>query len=90
MKGRVIDEHSQPIAYANISLLNPADSSLIGGGVSNENGDFVIPTEAYRVIAKCSFVGYKTLFRPCEVGDIGTIILQQETYMVKGVEVTDI
>ena len=88
LKGRVIDEHSQPIAYANISLLNPADSSLIGGGVSNENGDFVIPTEAYRVIAKCSFVGYKTLFRPCEVGDIGTIILQQETYMVKGVEVT--
>ncbi len=88
LKGRVIDEHSQPVAYANISLLNPADSSLIGGGVSNENGDFVIPTEAYRVIAKCSFVGYKTLFRPCEVGDIGTIILQQETYMVKGVEVT--
>ena len=50
LKGRLIDEHQHPLAYANISLLNPSDSSLIGGGVSNEAGDFVIPTDAYRVI----------------------------------------
>lgn len=87
LKGRLIDGQKQPIAYANISLLNPADSSLIGGGVSNENGDFVIPTEAYRVIVKCSFIGYKTVFRSCEVGDIGNITLQPETFTVKGVEV---
>ena len=42
LKGHLVDEGRQPVAYANVSLLNPADSSLIGGGVSNENGDFVI------------------------------------------------
>ena len=67
LKGRLIDNQNQPVAYANVSLLSPADSSLIGGGVSNENGDFVIPTEAYRVIVKCTFIGYKTLLRTCEV-----------------------
>ena len=35
LKGRLIDEQNHPVVYANISLLNPSDSTLIGGGVSN-------------------------------------------------------
>ena len=87
LKGRMIDEQQQPLAYANISLLNPADSSLIGGGVSNEAGDFVIPTDAYRVIVKCSFVGYETIWHTCEVGDIGSIQMKSDSYTLKGVTV---
>ena len=87
LKGHLVDEGRQPVAYANVSLLSPADSSLIGGGVSNENGDFVIPTEAYRVIVKCSFIGYRTVYRNCEVGDIGTIQLQPAEYTINGVTV---
>ena len=45
LKGRIIDENSKPLPYANIALLNPADSVVIGGGVSNESGIFVIPLE---------------------------------------------
>lgn len=87
LKGRMIDEQQQPLAYANISLLNPADSSLIGGGVSNEAGDFVIPTDAYRVIVKCSFIGYETIWHICEVGDIGSIQMKSDSYTLKGVTV---
>ena len=87
LKGRLIDNQNLPVAYANVSLLSPADSSLIGGGVSNENGDFVIPTEAYRVIVKCTFIGYRTLFHSCEVGDIGTLQLQPAEYTINGVTV---
>jgi len=87
LKGRMIDEQQQPLAYANISLLNPADSSLIGGGVSNEAGDFVIPTDAYRVIVKCSFIGYETIWHTCEVGDIGSIQMKPDSYTLKGVTV---
>ena len=87
LKGRLIDEQQQPLAYANISLLNPADSSLIGGGVSNEAGDFVIPTDAYRVIVKCSFIGYETIWHTCEVGDIGSIQMKSDSYTLKGVTV---
>lgn len=87
LKGRLTDEHQQPLAYANISLLNPADSSLIGGGVSNEAGDFVIPTDAYRVIVKCSFIGYETIWHTCEVGDIGSFQMKQDSYTLKGVTV---
>ena len=87
LKGHLVDEGGQPLSYANVSLLNPADSALIGGGVTNENGDFVIPTEAYRVVVKCSFVGYKTAWRNCEVGDLGTIQLLPAQYTIKGVTV---
>ena len=84
LKGRLTDEHQQPLAYANISLLSPADSSLIGGGVSNEAGDFVIPTDAYRVIVKCSFIGYETIWHTCEVGDIGNFQMKPDSYTLKG------
>jgi len=92
--GRVVDEQGQPIEFANISLHGAADpnsndrkSTYINGGVSNENGDFVIPCKAQRITLKVSYIGYKMVTRHVSVGHIGTITLQPETYMVKGVEV---
>ena len=43
LTGTIIDENDQPVAYANVALLNPADSMLLSGGVSNESGYFAIP-----------------------------------------------
>ena len=63
------------------------DGAFINGGVSNENGDFVIPCKARQVILKVSYIGYKTVTRNISVGHIGTITLQPETYIVKGIEV---
>ena len=85
--GRTIDEQGRPVAYATISLLSPADSSLVGSGLTNEAGDFVIPTDAVRVILRCSFVGYKTVCRLCDVGNVGTIQLQTDNYTLDDVTV---
>ena len=82
--GHIVDESGQPIEFANISLYN---EGFINGGVSNENGDFVIPCKAQRITLKVSYIGYKTVERNVSVGNVGTITLQPETYMVKGVEV---
>lgn len=85
--GRVVDEHGQSVGFANIVLLNPSDSSYMTGGVSNANGDFVIPCDLRRVLVKVSFVGYKTYLNIYNVGKIGTLKLQPETIMLKGVTV---
>ena len=82
--GRIVDESGKPIEFANISLHN---DGFVNGGVSNENGDFVIPCKAQRITLKVSYIGYKTITRDIGVGNIGTITLQPETYMVKGVEI---
>ena len=90
----MVDESGNPIEFANISLHGAADpnssdrnSTYINGGVSNENGDFVIPCSEKRIMLKVTYVGYKTVTRHVSVGNIGTITLLPETYMVKGVEV---
>ena len=87
-KGTIIDETGQPVAYANVYLLHPSDSSLISGGVSNEAGLFVIPCETTPILARISFVGYKTLYKQCNSTELGTIRMQPETMTIKGVVVT--
>ena len=51
LTGTIIDEQGQPVAYANIAVLNPADSTLIAGGVSNESGVFVVPIDQPNIIS---------------------------------------
>ena len=85
--GRVVDEAGHPIEFANISLLSEQDATFINGGVSNENGDFVIPCKEKKITLKVSYIGYKTVTREISVGHIGSVTLLPETYMVKGVEI---
>ncbi|MBQ9651666.1 MAG: TonB-dependent receptor, partial [Prevotella sp.] len=71
----------------NVYLLHPSDSTVIGGGVSNEAGVFVIPYEQERVLARFSFVGYKTVYRLCHQPNVGTIRMQPDNYTLNGVVV---
>ena len=87
LTGTIIDEQGQPVAYANIAILNPADSTLLSGGVSNESGYFAIPYEQHKVLARISYVGYKTIYKICSQPEVGTIRLQPETVSLKGVTV---
>ncbi len=87
LTGTIIDEQSQPLAYANVAILNPADSTLLGGGVSNESGYFAIPYEQDKVLARISYVGYKTIYKQCTTENMGTIRLQPETIKLNGVQV---
>ena len=88
LTGTIIDENRQPVPYANVYLLHPSDSTVIGGGVSNEAGVFVIPHERVEVLVRISYVGYKTVYRLCCNERVGTIQLKPETMTVKGVVVT--
>ena len=87
LKGRILDGQNRPVVYANIALLSPADSTILTGGVSNEDGFFVIPCEHRYVVARISYVGYKTLYLPCPQTDLGTIRMEPEVLMLDGVEV---
>ena len=87
-RGVVIDETGQPMAYANITLLSPQDSTLLAGGVTNESGFFVIPCQQTPVLAQVSFVGYKTVSMHCHSTDIGKIKMQPETHTINGMVVT--
>lgn len=85
--GRLIDNHNLPVEFANIQLLNPKDSSFLCGGVSNANGDFVIPCQQKQTLMKVSFVGYKTICKLVPIARIGNVRMQANSYLLKGVTV---
>ncbi len=87
LTGTIIDEKGQPVPYANITLLSPKDSTLLAGGVSNDSGYFAIPYDLPTVIARITYIGYKTVWRHCERPQQGTIQIQPETYTINGVVV---
>ena len=85
--GRLIGNHNLPVEFANIQLLNPKDSSFLCGGVSNANGDFVIPCQQKQALMKVSFVGYKTICKLVSIARIGNVRMQANSYLLKGVTV---
>ncbi len=87
LTGTIIDEQGEPVAYANVAILNPADSTLLSGGVSNESGYFAVPYEQESVLARISYVGYKTIYRLCNQPEVGTIRMRSDNYTLNGVEI---
>ena len=86
-KGRIVDERGNAAEYATIALLSPIDSTIVGHGVSNENGSFVIPCNFRKVLARITYIGYKTVNRIYNNTEMGIIKLQPKTTIVKGVVV---
>lgn len=87
MMGRIVDTRHQPVDFANVALLNVSDSSLITGGVTNENGQFVIPCKAKKAIVKVSCVGYNTFYNVYGIGEIGVITLNEASVNLQEVVV---
>lgn len=61
--GTVVDSDGQSIAFANVVLCQAADSTIIAGCTSDENGKFYFSTETkVKMYLRVSFVGYKTKY----------------------------
>lgn len=62
VKGSIIDaETNAPVEYANIVFHSVRDSSMVTGGITNEDGLFsVSKVPAGRYFAKAKFIGYNT------------------------------
>ena len=85
--GRVMDGNGSPLEYATVALFSVPDSSYISGGVTNANGDFVIPCLVDSVGVRVSFVGYNTYYNEYAAGNIGDIIMKTNDVMLKAVKV---
>ena len=60
VSGKLIDENSQPLPYANVILLSLPDSAFVSGTISGEDGSFTLGTTSENQIVKISSIGYKT------------------------------
>ena len=77
--GRVIDEQSQPMQFANVVLVNRTDSTFIAGAVTKDDGTFTIETDKQDDLLKVSSIGYITRFIDAQQGNVGDIQMQPDT-----------
>ena len=80
--GKVMDMKGEPLAFANVVLLNRTDSAFVKGAVSGEDGSFVIDTSCNGGIIKVTSVGYKTVCKDCEGENVGIIKMEEDSNML--------
>ena len=95
INGKVVDDVSnQPVAYAAVVIKSEDGTKTITGGITTEDGNFEIkklPDGSF--IFEVQFIGYKTYSQKLVIAkgkrnlNLGTVILEEETKELEGVEV---
>ena len=73
IKGKIVNEKGEPLAFANVVLLNRQDSAFVKGVVSGEDGHFAFDSACNNGIIKVTSVGYKTAWKDCTGENAGVI-----------------
>ena len=81
-KGKVVDQNGEPVAYANVAVLSKADSTVVCGAVTEEDGTFNIVTRENDGIMMVAMLGYRTVY--LHPVDGMTITLLDDTAMLEG------
>lgn len=96
IRGKVVDtESGKEMEYANVSVFNSNDSTLVSGGITNAEGEFRIENLAPgNFYVEANFIGFnKTRINNIEITssnrqiDMGTIRLEPSTQEISTVEV---
>ena len=82
VSGKLIDENSQPLPYANVVLLSLPDSTFVTGTISGEDGSFTLEATSENQIVRISSIGYITAYRPVSQANIGIVQLVSDAQML--------
>lgn len=83
LKGRLLNENKEPVAYANVILLDAEDStSVYKGVVSEEDGGFILENlEDQNYVLKVTFIGYEDYLKTVRLSrgltDLKSIVLTE-------------
>ena len=61
-KGRVFDEKGEALPYANTILMSMPDSTVIAGTTTEEDGSFLIQSDARNARLMVAMIGYRTVW----------------------------
>ncbi len=81
LKGRVSDASGEPVPYANVALLSKADTTIVSGTVTDEDGTFSIASEEDRILM-VAMLGYETIY--LTPSENMTIILKEDPALLEG------
>lgn len=95
VKGRIIDQSvDEPMSFATISIFNSADSALVTGGVTDDQGIFAIEVAPGSYYVEASFISYSkevvgnvNITANNGTADLGTIGLKTDATVLAEIEV---
>ena len=97
VKGRVTDARTgENIEYATVALLNPKDSTLRGGTVTEANGNFHLEAPYGTYLMRITFIGYEPTYYPKRITlsaehhtvNLGKMQIKPTSTMMEAVEVS--
>ena len=92
VSGTLIDGNNEEVLqYATVRLLNPSDSTLVTGGVTNESGVFTLSATEGNYLLESSYLTYVTSTREINLSEntqLGSIAMYQDQAQIEAVEIT--
>lgn len=90
ISGKVVNEQDMPMEYASVALINTADSNLISGGLTDEEGKFVVndTTHCKTLAVRVTSLGYETAYADIPLN--GAIRMQPQAKALEGITVTGV
>lgn len=79
IQGVVTDVKGQPLSFVSVALLSSRDSSVVSSSITGEDGSFVLPIEMDEGIIRTSLLGYKTYYTAIKNGNVGAIVMQEDS-----------
>ena len=91
ISGKIFDENDKPLEFANALLLNPKDSSLIKGALTDSMGQFLFPAVPYgEYLVAGSMVGYPNQYSAPFVLNIPNFTVQSISFGASDVKLNEI
>ncbi|MBT8229358.1 MAG: carboxypeptidase-like regulatory domain-containing protein, partial [Bacteroidia bacterium] len=95
VKGIVTDQASgQPMEFATVAILDKSDSSVVGGAMTDQNGEFELRVPKKDLIVTIEFISYESLVidpLPIPEGgqlvDLGNLIMHPESTVLDDIEI---
>ena len=88
IRGRVIDNETNPIVGVNCVLMEQSDSTYIIGTVTNLDGCFELKVNEDReYLLQLSFIGFEKISRVCRPGNLGDLVLNVNAELLKEIVV---
>ena len=86
--GRIAGPDHLPVEAATVLLLSPKDSTVVTYAITGADGSFIIPCDRTGVVAKISYLGYKTKLFTCHDFNLGEIMLEEQPVNLKALNVS--
>ncbi|XOV92532.1 MAG: outer membrane beta-barrel protein [Bacteroidota bacterium] len=92
ISGKIIDEREIGVSFANVLLLNAADSSLVKGSITDADGNYSIANvDLGNFIIRSSMVGYEQAFSNVSLSSnsvtVGDLVLNESSTELEAVVV---